>query len=427
MPRWLVFVQGIADPGQWGENLSGARQHPVRLSDPAKLVYSPHLYGPSFYGGVEPSSRPAAFRSPDFPTNLPSEWDALWGYLAAEKVAPVVVGETGGDCQGRDEIWHRMLATYLSSRACGLFYSLSPDTPNVGGLLADDWETPLQTKLDIISILPATPVRALIQPGAGLWAPAAQAKLTQTRERHPLLSHTAQVEYMCSSAGAERDLRREVPPLYCYHLNAMDREACERRFVTDADGLKYRCKFSMSKCTKDSKHMPCSEKVPPRSLPKWSEAPAPLKDPPSAAPTPLIAAPVPLVALPRSYGLQPVPSVEDDAHIWIPIRTGVIATPSPPGARPAFITATGLISLTALVVALMGLLQRKRRRTARHVRVSTADDDDDENDTGRRGWATEEHAHTPTVRGERAIRTDELDALDEVDALDADANRLMRI
>ena len=47
-PRWLIFVEGVSDyPGSrgpmhgtfWGENLQGARDHPVRLRDPSKLVY----------------------------------------------------------------------------------------------------------------------------------------------------------------------------------------------------------------------------------------------------------------------------------------------------------------------------------------------------------------------------------------------------
>ena len=49
-PRWLIFVQGVGEtPGAgadqdtaggvyWGENIYGARAHPVELSDPTKLV-----------------------------------------------------------------------------------------------------------------------------------------------------------------------------------------------------------------------------------------------------------------------------------------------------------------------------------------------------------------------------------------------------
>ena len=68
-PRWLVFVQGVGQqPGAgrinsegigvenllemgmfWGENMVGARRHPIRLSDPTRLVYAPATFGPSVY------------------------------------------------------------------------------------------------------------------------------------------------------------------------------------------------------------------------------------------------------------------------------------------------------------------------------------------------------------------------------------------
>ena len=60
-PRWLVFVQGVGqEPGAgpeqdvaggvfWGENLAGARKHPVRLVDPSRLVYAPVTFGPSTF------------------------------------------------------------------------------------------------------------------------------------------------------------------------------------------------------------------------------------------------------------------------------------------------------------------------------------------------------------------------------------------
>lgn len=52
--RWLVFVQGISGwPGSfqqpkkvqsfYGENLRGARAAPIKLSNPQKLVYTPHI------------------------------------------------------------------------------------------------------------------------------------------------------------------------------------------------------------------------------------------------------------------------------------------------------------------------------------------------------------------------------------------------
>ena len=45
-PDWLILVEGVEkynNDWYWqGGNLAGARQYPVRLSHPDKLVYSPH-------------------------------------------------------------------------------------------------------------------------------------------------------------------------------------------------------------------------------------------------------------------------------------------------------------------------------------------------------------------------------------------------
>src|SRR5258706_13924118 len=52
-PDWLIVVEGVERLGNdwywWGGNLSGARDAPVRLGVPEKLVYSPHDYGPGVY------------------------------------------------------------------------------------------------------------------------------------------------------------------------------------------------------------------------------------------------------------------------------------------------------------------------------------------------------------------------------------------
>lgn len=85
--RWLVFVQGIGDekgaprtvPSEWhfwGENLEGARSHPVRLRDPRRLVYSPHVYGPD----KDPM---AYFESNAFPRNLAEIWERHFGFVTS--------------------------------------------------------------------------------------------------------------------------------------------------------------------------------------------------------------------------------------------------------------------------------------------------------------------------------------------------------
>jgi endoglucanase len=101
-PRWLIMVEGVGftpgapgadDPGAgywWGENIVGAKVAPVRLRDQSKLVYSPHVYGPSVY-------MQHYFETFDFPNNMPAVWKEHFAF-AQELGTPIVIGEIGGDC-----------------------------------------------------------------------------------------------------------------------------------------------------------------------------------------------------------------------------------------------------------------------------------------------------------------------------------------
>ena len=156
-PDWLIFVQGIERYGNdwywWGGNLEGAGQFPVRLSEPNKLVYSPHDYGPGVY-------QQPWFQAADFPNNLSQIWQTHWAYLQQQGVAPVFVGEFGGRSVGRDAegVWQQTLLSFL--RANGLSYtywSWNPDSGDTGGLLGNDWSTLDQTKLAMLDSADATP------------------------------------------------------------------------------------------------------------------------------------------------------------------------------------------------------------------------------------------------------------------------------
>jgi endoglucanase len=148
-PYLLIFVQGVERYGDdwywWGGSLQGARSDPVRLSVPGRVVYSPHDYGPGVY--AQPW-----FDSADFPSNLSSIWDAHWGYLAREQLAPVVLGEFGGRSVGADAegVWQRALMAYVQHNGIGwLNWSFNPDSSDTGGLLADDWLTVEQEKAQL--------------------------------------------------------------------------------------------------------------------------------------------------------------------------------------------------------------------------------------------------------------------------------------
>ena len=168
-PRWLIFVEGVeknivgddntnSENGWWGGKLQGARNFPIRLSDPSKLVYSPHVYGPSVF--MKPS-----FAHPAFPENLVPIWTADFGQVPEFPDAkPIVVGEWGGHFVKKDKAWQERIQTYMVANGIGHFYwSLNPNSGDTGGLLQDDWQTPEQSKLDLLKPCASTKISALFK------------------------------------------------------------------------------------------------------------------------------------------------------------------------------------------------------------------------------------------------------------------------
>ena len=131
-----------------------ARSAPLQLDVPGRLVYSPHDYGPGVY--AQPW-----FSAPDFPNNLPAVWDAHWGYISNEHIAPVVLGEFGGRSVGDDAegAWQHALIDYSEQHGIGwLNWSFNPDSSDTGGLLSDDWLSVVQEKADLYRGHLATPL-----------------------------------------------------------------------------------------------------------------------------------------------------------------------------------------------------------------------------------------------------------------------------
>ncbi|MFC1420337.1 cellulase family glycosylhydrolase [Streptacidiphilus cavernicola] len=98
-PGALVFVEGISnypsatasggyDDDWWGGNLDGVAQYPVTLDSPNHVVYSAHDYGPQEF-------QQTWFNSGTTAASLDAVWDAHWGYIAKQNIAPVWVGEFG--------------------------------------------------------------------------------------------------------------------------------------------------------------------------------------------------------------------------------------------------------------------------------------------------------------------------------------------
>ncbi|MEW9699759.1 cellulase family glycosylhydrolase [Paenibacillus sp. SI8] len=160
--NWLIIVEGVEknvrgfnDSYWWGGNLEGVASDPVVLSVPNRVVYSSHDYGP----GVASQTW---FSDPSFPSNMPAIWDAHWGYISKQNIAPVIVGEFGGrsvDTTSVEGKWQNKLVDYIgTNKLYWTYWCLNPNSGDTGGLLMDDWTTwngPKQTMLDrIIQSIP---------------------------------------------------------------------------------------------------------------------------------------------------------------------------------------------------------------------------------------------------------------------------------
>jgi endoglucanase len=151
-PHLLVIVEGIQTVGGdtywWGGNLKNAGQFPVELSVPNQLVYSAHDYPASVFAQTW-------FSAPDYPANLAAVWDAHWGYLATQGVAPIWVGEFGTkDATTSDQQWFTSIAKYLGTNGLSFsFWSWNPDSGDTGGILQDDWQTVNSDKQSVLAPL----------------------------------------------------------------------------------------------------------------------------------------------------------------------------------------------------------------------------------------------------------------------------------
>ena len=119
-PHLLIFVEGtdcVTDCDWWGGNLEGVSQNPVMLNTPNQLVYSAHDYGPA--DAAQPW-----FNSSTSTASLQAKWNNTWGYIYANNIAPIWVGEFGtgnnpSDVQdtaaGSQGQWFSSLVQYLGN------------------------------------------------------------------------------------------------------------------------------------------------------------------------------------------------------------------------------------------------------------------------------------------------------------------------
>jgi aryl-phospho-beta-D-glucosidase BglC (GH1 family) len=167
-PHLLIIVEGIQQVGNdsywWGGNLAAAGQYPVYLSVANQLVYSPHDYCSTVYNA-------AWFSDPNYPANLPRLWDAHWGYLAKQNIAPLWLGEFGTKNQiPSDQQWFSAIANYIQSNHLSFAYwCWNPDSGDTGGILEDDWQTVHQDKLAILQPLLAPLIASASNASFAVW------------------------------------------------------------------------------------------------------------------------------------------------------------------------------------------------------------------------------------------------------------------
>lgn len=213
-PNWLIIVEGVEQFGGqsywWGGNLMGVATLPLVLNAPNKLVYSIHDYPASV-------SAQTWFSAGNYPQNLGGVWDAYWGYVFKNNLAPVIVGEFGSKLETvSDQQWMDKLTDYmdgdfdlngsndLAAGQKGISWTMwcfNPNSGDTGGIVGDDWQTVNTTKL------------AYIQPsmapllGSGSAAPTASFTVTLSTAA----TQTVSVAWTTQNATAHRPTTPHPP------------------------------------------------------------------------------------------------------------------------------------------------------------------------------------------------------------------------
>ena len=151
-PNALIIIEGVEEMGEdvywWGGNLTGVEKHPINLVIPEKLVYSAHEYGPEVF-------QQDWFLTPDFPDNMAAIWRDHFGFIIAENIGHVFIGEFGikdpEAYEGRAGVWFETFLEYLKGGYSWTFWCLNPNSGDTEGILQHDWLTPHEWKVDALT------------------------------------------------------------------------------------------------------------------------------------------------------------------------------------------------------------------------------------------------------------------------------------
>jgi aryl-phospho-beta-D-glucosidase BglC (GH1 family) len=150
-PDVLIIVEGVSIVGTdvywWGGNLSAVRTAPIHLSNPEKLVYSTHEYGPEVHDQTW-------FADASFPASLAAVWDKHFDFIMKQGIGHLLLGEFGikdrAAYSGKSGIWFDTLLKTVGSTYSWTFWCWNPNSGDTEGILQTDWLTPQQWKLDAL-------------------------------------------------------------------------------------------------------------------------------------------------------------------------------------------------------------------------------------------------------------------------------------
>ncbi|KAL1512239.1 hypothetical protein AB1Y20_005501 [Prymnesium parvum] len=396
-PQWLIFVEGTgneepAEAGmEWGENLIGVLTRPIQLTNNSKLVYSPHVYGPSLFEAND-LPEPEYMEETAFPRSCREVWQRHFGFVRQQTGRPVVIGETGGRYVSKRDIqWQEELIDWAAQTGTGLFYyALNPNLRGVGGVLLEDWSTAHDEKLQMLSRLPATLLDSIL-------------KWREHAPHSPPSPASPAVDINCPWS-----YRGNVAPLFCYSLT--DEEKCEQSFTTATVATKGHavvCTWIAERLLCEGSEAPaCPPPSPPHPFPPPPQPPPhPLEPspPPPHLPVPSPAPPTPHAVLARTLR-SPPPSPFPPrlpSPSYSPVREGQYAGVSTLGAA-------ALVALVASISFAWRAVREKLSKDPASCSPLTFPR------MCRDGWATvwrESSAFSRLSTEEQPLRVEERDAL----------------
>lgn len=111
-PNGLIICEAIINykTGAYEGDLSCVREFPVKLTNPAKLVYSVHEYPKEIGEYPGPESGPGYI----------DRMNKTWGWLVTKNIAPVWIGEMGASMtSAASRQWGTTLLAYMNGKAPG--------------------------------------------------------------------------------------------------------------------------------------------------------------------------------------------------------------------------------------------------------------------------------------------------------------------